>query len=89
MVADKTSWSELVRAAPTDQGPFGDHLRRYRWILRDQPELEMALRQVVRQGCCTDDMAFYRLLRAGLVNGCGDLCKCRCDLYRIHFGDKL
>jgi hypothetical protein len=89
MVVGRLSWSELVRTAPMDQGPFGDHLRRYRWLLRDQPDQQEALRQVVRQGRCVDDMAFYRLLRAGLVKGSGQVCECRCDLYRVYFKDKL
>jgi hypothetical protein len=89
MIAEKKTWDELVHVAPTDDGPFGDHLRRYRWMLRDQPDLQEALRQVVRHQRCTDDKAFYRLLRAGLVKGSGTVCRCRCDLYRVYFKDRL
>ena len=89
IIAEQKPWSELVRVAATDDGPFGDHLRRYRWMLRDQPDLRDALRQVVRQQRCADDKAFYRLLRAGLVKGSGNVCKCRCDLYRVYFKDRL
>ena len=89
LATGELAWPDLVRVAPTDQGPFGDHLRRYCWILRNQPDLREALRQVIRQNRCEDDMAFYRLLRAGFVKGSGDVCRCRCDLYRIYFKDKL
>jgi hypothetical protein len=89
MVTEELSWADLVRLAPTDEGPFSDHLRRYRWMLRDQPDLQEALRQVVRQERCDDDQSFYRLLRAGLVKGSGTVCQCRCSLYRTYFRDKL
>jgi hypothetical protein len=89
VVAEGMSWSDLARVAPTDEGPFSDHLRRYRWMLRDQPELREALRQVVRQRHCEDEMSFYRLLRAGLVKGSGSVCRSRCPLYQAYFRDKL
>jgi hypothetical protein len=89
VVARGTPWPNLARNAATDAGPFGDHLRRYRWMLRDQPKLQQTLRQIVRERQCLDDMSFYRLLRAGLVKGSGAVCRCRCRLYEIYFGDKL
>ena len=89
LVVERLSWADLARLAPTDQGPFGDHLRHHYWLLRDQPRLREELKQIVYHGRCTDEMTFFRLLRAGLVKGSGDVCKCRCDLYRIYFEDKL
>jgi len=89
LVAERLAWADLARVAPTDHGPFGDHLRHHHWLLRDEPELREALRQVVHHERCADDMAFFRLLRAGLVKGSGDVCRCRCDLYRMYFEDKL
>jgi hypothetical protein len=89
LVTERLTWADLVRIAPTDQGPFSDHLRRYHWMLRNKPDLRKALKQVIRQERCEDEMAFFRLLRAGLVKGSGDVCRCRCDLYRMYFEDKL
>jgi hypothetical protein len=83
------TWQQLVEAAPTDQGPFSDHLRRYHWLLRDEPNLWAALRQVIREQSCADDMVFFRLLRAGLVKGSGTVCRYRCGLYRVYFEDKF
>ena len=40
LVAERLSWAELVRVAASDQGPFGDHLRRYHWLLRDEADLQ-------------------------------------------------
>jgi len=89
LVAECKTWAKLMQVAPTDEGPFGDHLRRLYWLLHDEPGLKEELRQIARHGRCADKMAFFRLLRAGLVKGSGDVCKCRCDLYRMYFEDKL
>jgi len=89
LVTERLAWVDLMRAAATDQGPFGDHLRHSHWLLRDKPDLREALRQVVHHNHCDDEVAFFRLLRAGLVKGSGDVCKCRCDLYRMYFEGKL
>jgi len=89
LITERMTWTDLTRVAATDQGPFGDHLRHHHWLLRDEPTLKQALKQVIRDNCCRDKIAFFRLLRAGLVKGVGDVCKCRCDLYRIYFEDKL
>jgi hypothetical protein len=89
LVTGQLTWADLMRAAPQDHGLFGDHLRHHHWLLRNKPDLKEALKQVIRHNRCTDDMAFFRLLRAGLVKGSGDVCKCRCDLYRMYFEDKL
>ena len=89
LVAQKLSWSELVQVAAEDDGPFGDHLRRHHWLLRNEPALQEALRQVIRSNRCSDDQALFRLLRAGLVKGKGDFYTCRCDLYTTYFKDKL
>ncbi|MCP4543693.1 MAG: protein kinase [Chloroflexi bacterium] len=89
LVAERLAWADLVRVAATDYGPFSDHLRRHHWLLRDEPDLREALKHIIHHDRCSDDLAFLRLLRAGLVKGSGDVCTCRCDLYRIYFEDKL
>jgi hypothetical protein len=89
LVTERWTWTGLVHIAATDQGPFADHLRRHHWLLRKEPDLREALKQVIRHDRCTDEMAFFRLLRAGLVKGSGSVCTCRCDLYRTYFEDKL
>ena len=89
LVTEHWNFPDLLRVAASDQGPFGDHLRHLHWLLRDEPDLREALKQIIRQEHCTDDERFFRLLRAGLVKGSGEVCKCRCDLYRLYFKDKL
>jgi hypothetical protein len=89
LVTERLAWADLAHVAPTDQGPFGDHLRRHHWLLRDAEDLKDALKQIIRHNRCTDERALFRLLRAGLVRGSGDIYTCRCDLYRQYFEDKL
>jgi hypothetical protein len=89
LVTEQWTWDDLVHVAAADQGPFGDHLRRQYWLLHDTPDLRSALKEIIRCERCTDEKAFFRLLRAGLVKGSGDVCKCRCGLYKVYFEDKL
>nr|MBC8492551.1 AAA-like domain-containing protein [Chloroflexota bacterium] len=89
LVTERLAWANLASVAATDQGPFSDHLRHHHWLLHNEPDLREALKQIILQNRCTDEMAFFRLLRAGLVKGSGEVCKCRCDLYRTYFEDKL
>jgi serine/threonine protein kinase len=91
LVTQDLPWPKLLSDAPTDHGPFGDHLRHQYWIIHDKPELKEALKEIMSVGRCSDQaqVALYRLLRAGLVKGSGDACDCRCGLYRSYFEDKL
>ena len=89
LVTEKMNWAELVKSAPTDSGPFNDHLRHHYWLLRNEPQLRDALKGIIKQSQCRDDILFHRLLQAGLVKGSGDVCECRCGLYASYFRDKL
>lgn len=89
LVAERVTWPNLLQIAPSDHGPFGDHLRHHQWALRDKPELRVALAQIIHSHRCADELALFRLLRAGLVKGSGESYACRCDLYRLYFKDKL
>lgn len=51
LACDRLTWVELVRVAPLDHGPFGDHLRHHHWLLRDEPGLRKALKQVILHAC--------------------------------------
>lgn len=88
MVAEKMSWQKLKETAAEEHGPFGDHLRRYHWMIQQDEALKDALRSIIKNGKCSD-MLLHRLLQAGLVKASGDVVECRCDLYRIYFEDKL
>jgi len=83
------TWNELLEKAALDHGPFGDHLRRQQWLLRDDPELRETFKQIIDQGQSQNEMARFRLLQAGLIKGSGDIFTCRCGLYKKYFADKL
>jgi hypothetical protein len=89
MAKEQVTWPVLLRTAAAGHGPFGDHLRRYHWMLGDEPDLKRALAQVIRRERCNDEMSRFRLLRAGLIKESGEACVCRCGLYRTYFADKL
>jgi hypothetical protein len=88
LVAEKMSWQKLKETAAEEHGPFGDHLRRYHGMIQQDQALKDALRSIIKNGKCSDEL-LHRLLQAGLVKASGDVAKCRCDLYRIYFEDKL
>ncbi|MGB0387942.1 MAG: AAA-like domain-containing protein [Ardenticatenaceae bacterium] len=89
LVTEPLNWSQLKEIALSAEGPFAEHLQRYHKLLHHQQNLKSALKQVIAQNCCPDEMTLYRLLRAGLVTGNSDKCACRCNLYRIYFENKL
>lgn len=87
--AENLTWVEFVAQAVNDRGPFSDHLRRQLWLVRDESQLQSALRQIISSGTCPDEDACYRLERAGLIKESGDTYVFRCDLYRQYFEEKL
>ena len=89
MVVEQLSWANLTDVAIEHHGPFGDHLRRQQWLLNQEPSLREAFKQIIEHRNCQDDLARFRLLQAGLIQGSGDVYTCRCDLYRRYFKDRL
>jgi hypothetical protein len=89
LVTEQLRWNELVGCAADWSGPFGDHLRRYLWLLRDKADLARAVRQVLRTGDCPDETELQRLEAAGLLRRSGSQCACRCALYEAFFGSYL
>jgi hypothetical protein len=90
LLTESMAWSDLRQIASKDRGPFGDHLHRYIWMLRDEPQLRDALRQVMQRQRCPDELSFYRLQQAGLIKGADERsCRFRCALYQEYLKDKL
>ena len=90
LVTEDIAWSQLKAALGEGGYSFGDHLRRYLWHLRDQPELRDGLKRILRHGDCHDETIFYRLLQAGLIKGSSrQACTLRCELYADYLKDKL
>ena len=89
LVVERMTWAELTKIAATDASPFGDHLRRYLWLLRDRTDLTDAMKSIIRDGICPDEALVYRLYRAGLVKGSSKACTCRCQLYETYLRERL
>jgi serine/threonine protein kinase len=90
MLTEGLSWERLTRLATMENSPFGDHLRRYLWMLREDGMLRDALKQIIATNTCPEEQSFYRLQQAGLIKG-NDItsCTCRCKLYEAYLKDKL
>ncbi|HEV2963688.1 MAG TPA: AAA-like domain-containing protein, partial [Candidatus Angelobacter sp.] len=86
----KMPMTDLVSAAAADHGPFGDHLRRHLWVLRENSKLRNALRQVLNGRGCDDEDDFQRLRAAGLLQGeSRAVAKMRCELYQVYMRKHL
>jgi hypothetical protein len=71
-------------------GPFGDHLRRQLWLLRDLPSLRDALHRFLSDGKPPNELEFQRLMAAGILVGkSGQSARFRCELYRGFFAESL
>lgn len=83
--------NELMQVAPTEAGPFADHLRRHLLVLHDHPELEVAIAQVVNshQPISLESMLAFKLSSMGLVRHQGNAVSIRYELYRQYFRDRL
>ncbi|MGZ8214112.1 MAG: alpha/beta fold hydrolase [Methylosarcina sp.] len=82
--------SELDRAAARQDGPFGDHLRRFSVILSSREPLRRAIGQILRENSCDDEQSFQRLSAAGLVIGASRRqAHLRCRLYEDYFRANL
>jgi hypothetical protein len=73
----------LEADARREAGSLGEHLRRLRALLQNEPVLERAMNAVLREGTCPDRDSFYRLRSAGLIQGASASdARPRCGLYR-------
>jgi hypothetical protein len=73
-----------------DSSPFRDHLQLLSRPLHANAALRDAMRQVLIRGKCDSEVAFQRLLGAGLVKGHSrEEAAPRCDLYRAYFEKRL
>jgi len=87
----KVSLPQLLQDAPTHAGIYSDHLRRYLEYIHGQPELVIALNQVVTNKIPTQlkSMSIYKLDSMGLINLNGNMVEPSCELYRQYFSANL
>jgi AAA-like domain/TIR domain len=81
----------LLQTAPTEAGPYSDHLRRHLWNLEQHPELAAAIKKVVANTSPVrlDSIQCFKLLSMGLLQQQGNDVTPRCNLYRQYFRDRL
>ena len=73
----------LEQTADQEDGVFGDHLRRLRASLLQDPDMCAAMHPILRREPCPSNNAFYRLRSAGVVTGpSADKAGIRCRLYQ-------
>ena len=90
VASGSSTFEKLMETRADETGPFGDHLRRYLWVLRDQKQLRSSLRGVLRGHGCAEEDCFQRLSAAGLIKGeTRDEAEPRCQLYADYFGKHL
>ncbi|MEI6444981.1 MAG: AAA-like domain-containing protein [Nostocales cyanobacterium ELA583] len=81
---------ELLKVAPTDAGPFGDHLRRHWWNLKQHPDLAMAMKQIVATSTPVqlEPIQAFKLKSMGLVELENNNVLPRFNLYHKYFRDR-
>ena len=90
MASGKFGVRQLEAIAADDTGPFGDHLRRHFWALRDNDSLLTALKRVLNGDGCESEEDFQRLRAAGLVDGeSRQKARPRCKLYGLYMEKHL
>ncbi|MEO0408997.1 MAG: AAA-like domain-containing protein [Cyanobacteria bacterium P01_A01_bin.135] len=87
----ETTLDKLLEIAPTEEGPYGDHLRRHLWNLQQRSEMTAAVRRVMGSPgpVRLESVQAFQLHSMGVVHLRGNAVVPRCDLYRRYFGDRL
>ncbi|OYE00945.1 hypothetical protein CDG79_32310 [Nostoc sp. 'Peltigera membranacea cyanobiont' 232] len=82
---------ELKQVAPTEEGPYADHLRRHLLNLEKDAKLLVALQNVViaESSIYVDTVEAFKLRSMGLVKYEGNKVMPLCDLYRQYFRERL
>lgn len=85
MAAHGVSFAAFSKLADRDEGPFGDHLRRFLVLLAQDAELCDMMREILRGRPCPSTDSFYRLRSAGLLAGDSvQDARPRCQLYTTY-----
>ncbi|HLK15177.1 MAG TPA: AAA-like domain-containing protein [Fimbriimonadaceae bacterium] len=83
-------FSEMLALAASDEGPFGDHLRRILISVSQLPDVMEALRASITNPEVKESEAVHRLVSAGVVRQVGgNRLELMCELYRIYLAAHL
>ena len=89
IASQRTTFSEMIKNACEDNGPFGDHLRNHLFRMGNQEKLKAGLVQVLRNHRCSDEHIFFQLRGAGLVKRVANDVIARNPLYADYFNKRL
>jgi len=81
---------QLLETAATSTGIYANHLRRHQVKLEEEPELAIALQNLVNTNEPTllEPIVAYKLSSMGLIKLDGNKATLTCDLYRQYFGSQ-
>ena len=87
----KITLEKLLQVAPTEEGPYYDHLRRHLLNLEENALLVAAIKQVVAANHPVEIKAAeaFKLRSMGLVKFQGNTVMPLCEMYRQYFRDRL
>nr|WP_199301698.1 AAA-like domain-containing protein [Trichocoleus sp. FACHB-90] len=86
----RMTFQKLQQLAPTEEGPYSDHLRRHLLNLKNDQDLLAAFKQVIAAEIPVDcGTEAFKLRSMGLVKLQGNKVMPLCDLYRQYFHDRL
>ena len=90
LATHRMSLDALTTQADTDEGVFGDHLRRLLTALGQDPALAAIVRSILHGEPCPTPESFYRLRSAGVLAGeWGAETKFRCNIYSTYLVRRL
>lgn len=89
LVTQKIDFDSLLTQAAQDTGPFGEHLKRYRSLISDNPELEQTLSDILLRQYYEKNQNYYRLKSTGLIKEVGKQVILRNNLYTRYFWYRL
>ena len=87
----RMSFEQLLKISPTEEGLYGEHLRRHLYSLQEDKKLLTAIKQVVSSAKAVrlDSDLSFKLRSMGLVKLQGNDVIPACNLYRLYFCDRL
>jgi hypothetical protein len=88
---DRMTLEKLQQVAPTEEGPYSDHLRRHLLNLQEDEQLLQAAKEVFAAEDCVNigTTEAFKLRSMGVVKFHGNEVMPLCELYKKYFCDRL
>lgn len=88
---EEMTLEQLLQTSATPSGIYSQHLQSYLAMLREEPQLALAMQQVVTADASVqlEAIAAYKLESLGLIQLDGNQVMSSCELYRLYFREQL